>query len=178
MIKETLNKAICQQINEELYSAYLYASMRAYFESLNLKGFAQWLKIQVQEELFHARKFENYLYERGGKVELYAIKEPPREWSSPVEAFEAVYNHERHISQCIDKLAELAEKEGDRALRMFLDWYINEQVEEEANAEDILNKLKLVKDAPGGLFWLDKELSQRAINPLILSDLTGVPAKE
>lgn len=178
MIKESLAKAINQQINEELYSAYLYASMRAYFESLNLKGFAHWLKIQVQEELFHARKFENYLYERGGRVELYAIKEPVKEWASPLEAFEAVYNHERHITQCIDKLAELAEKEQDRATRMFLDWYINEQVEEEANAEEILSKIKLTKDAPGGIYWLDKELSQRTLNPMILADITGATAGE
>ncbi|HPP57915.1 MAG TPA: ferritin [Candidatus Hydrogenedens sp.] len=175
MIKEKMLKALNKQINEELYSAYLYASMRAYFESLNLKGFANWLKIQVQEELFHARKFENYIYERGGKVELYEIKEPDRSWKNPADAFEAVYKHECHITECIHHLAEIAEKEGDRSTRLFLDWFINEQVEEEANADDILQRIRMVGDAPGGIYWIDKELGQRVVNPLIIADITGAP---
>lgn len=178
MIKDKVLKALNQQINEEIYSAYLYASMRAYFEKLNLKGFANWLRIQVQEELFHARKFENYIYERGGEVELYEIKKPTKSWKSPMDAFDAVYRHECHITECINKLAELAEKEGDRSVRMFLDWFINEQVEEEANADEILQKLQMVKDAPGGIYWIDKELAQRAINPMIIADITGAPTAE
>ena len=175
MIKDKVLKALNKQINEELYSAYLYASMRAYFERLNLKGFANWLRIQVQEELFHVRKFETYIYERGGEVELYEIKEPPRSWKDPVDAFEAVYKHECHITECINGLAEVAEKEGDRSTRSFLEWYITEQVEEEANADDILKKLNMVKDAPGGIYWLDKELAQRTLNPIVIADITGAP---
>ncbi|MGC8845214.1 MAG: ferritin [Candidatus Hydrogenedens sp.] len=173
MIKDKVLNALNKQINEEIYSAYLYASMRAYFEKLNLKGFANWLKIQVQEELFHARKFENYIFERGGEVELYEIKKPTKSWKSPLDAFEAVYKHECHITECINKLAEVAEKEGDRSTRMFLDWFINEQVEEEANADGILQKLQMVKDAPSGIYWIDKELEQRVLNPLVIADITG-----
>lgn len=173
MIKEKVLKALNKQINEEIYSAYLYASMRAYYEKLNLKGFANWLRIQVQEELFHARKFESYIYERGGEVEFYEIKEPTKSWKNPVDAFEAVYKHECHITECINKLAEIAEKEGDRSVRIFLDWFINEQVEEEANADEILQKLQMVKDAPGGIYWIDKDLGQRTINPMIIADITG-----
>ncbi len=177
MIKDNVVSALNKQINEEIYSAYLYASMRSYFEKLNLKGFANWLRIQVQEELFHARKFENYIYERGGEVEWYEIKKPTKTWKSPVDAFEAVYKHECYITECINKLAETAEKEGDRSARMFLDWFINEQVEEEANADEILQKLRMVKDAPGGIYWIDKELGQRTLNPMIIADITGT-AKE
>lgn len=173
MIKDKMVNALNKQINEELYSAYLYASMRAYFESINLKGFAQWMKIQVQEELYHARKIENYIYERGGRVELHEIKSPPKEWKSPLDAFEAVYKHECHITECIHKLAELAEKEGDRAVRLFLDWFINEQVEEEATADEIVQKLKMIQDSPGGIYWIDKDLSQRQLNPLVLADIMG-----
>jgi len=178
MIKDKVLNALNKQINEEIYSAYLYASMRAYFEKLNLKGFSNWLKIQVQEELFHARKFENYIFERGGEVELYEIKKPTKSWKSPLDAFEAVYKHECHITECINKLAEVAEKEGDRSTRMFLDWFINEQVEEESNADGILQKLQMVKDAPGGIYWIDKELEQRVLNPLVIADITGTPTAQ
>lgn len=173
MIKDKVLNALNKQINEEIYSAYLYASMRAYFEKLNLKGFANWLKIQVQEELFHARKFENYIFERGGEVELYEIKKPTKSWKNPLDVFEAVYKHECHITECINKLAEVAEKESDRSTRIFLDWFINEQVEEEANVDGILQKLQMVKDAPGGIYWIDKELGQRVLNPMVIADITG-----
>lgn len=178
MIKKSVQDAINAQINEELYSAYLYAAMRAYFEELNLKGFSNWMRIQVEEELFHAKKFANFLFDRSGKVAFKAIKEPKVEWKSVLEAFQAAYKHECHISECINKLATLAEKESDHATRAFLEWYITEQVEEEANADAMVNNLKLVEGAPSGLFMLDREAGQRVVSPLIVASITGVPAAQ
>lgn len=176
MIKQKMVDALNAQINEELYSAYLYAGMRAYFESTNLKGFGNWMRIQVEEELFHVRKFMNFIFERGGEASLKAIKAPTMKWDSPLAAFEAAYKHECHISGCIDKLATLAMKEDDHAARVFLEWFVTEQVEEEANADAMVQNLKRMQDAPGGLFMLDREAGLRAVSPLIVASITGVPA--
>lgn len=161
MIKSDLQKAFNKQINEELFSAYLYASMASYFESQNLKGFATWMRAQVIEELTHAQKIIAYLHERGGEVVLESINKPENSWKSPQAAFEAAYKHECHISGCINSLYEKAVKAGDNAAAIFLTWFINEQVEEEAAADEIVQKLKLTQGAPGALFMIDRELGMR-----------------
>ncbi len=161
MIDKDIEKAINKQINEEMYSAYLYLAMSAYFQDISLPGFANWMYVQYQEEVTHAMKFYRYLVERGGRVELHAIAEPPKEWKSPLHAMEETLNHERHITQLINELADLAEKKKDRATLNLLQWFIDEQVEEEANDEEIIAKLKMVGDSPSGLLMLDSQLGQR-----------------
>ena len=161
MIKKKVEKAINKQINAELYSAYLYLSMNAYFESMNLPGAAQWMKYQAQEEMVHAMKFYGYLVERGGRVTLEAIDKPEAEWESPLAVFEAAYAHEQKVTAMTNALMDLAISESDHATSSMLQWFIDEQVEEEANADGIVQKLKMVKDSPGGLFMVDKELAAR-----------------
>ncbi|MBO8183361.1 MAG: ferritin [Archaeoglobus sp.] len=161
MIKESIQEALNKQINAELYSAYLYLSMSSYFESINLKGFANWMRIQAQEELSHAMRIYDYVIERGGRVILDAIEKPPSEWKSPLDAFEAVYNHEVKVTDLINDLVELALKERDHATYNMLQWFVNEQVEEEASADEIVQKLKLVGDEGRAIFMLDRELAQR-----------------
>lgn len=161
MISPKMEEALNKQINEELYSAYLYLSMAGYFAENNLMGFFNWLFVQYHEELAHAEKIYKYLIERGGKVKLMAIKQPESTWKNPKEAFAAVLNHEKYITGKINELAELAENEKDRATMGFLQWYINEQVEEEANAQAILAKLEMIGDQPAGLLMIDRELGQR-----------------
>jgi ferritin len=161
----TINKkmldAINEQINAELYSAYMYLSMSAYFESVNLPGFAKWMKIQWQEEIGHADKFFNYIHERGGQVTLKAIDQPPAKWKSPLDAFEATLAHEQKVTGLIDDLVALARKEKDNATEVLLQWYVTEQVEEEKNADQIVRQLKMIKDSSGGLIMLDHHLGKR-----------------
>ncbi|WP_297439349.1 ferritin [Thermococcus sp.] len=161
MLSERMLKALNEQLNRELYSAYLYFSMAAYFEDMNLEGFANWMKAQAEEELGHALRFYNYIYDRNGRVELKEIEKPPKEWDSPLAAFEAAYEHEKFITRHIHELAALAEEEKDYSTRAFLEWFINEQVEEEANVKKIVDKLKFAKDSPQVIFMLDQELGQR-----------------
>lgn len=161
MISKTMEEAFNKQINEELASAYIYAAMANHFANTNLTGFAHWMRLQTDEELLHARKFRDHLIDRGGKVVLTAIAAPQNEWKSTLEAFEAAYKHERHISECINKLSTLAQKEHDHASHQFLEWFVAEQVEEEANADNVVQQLKLVEGAPGGLFLLDREMAKR-----------------
>ena len=165
MISEKIQSAINDQINAETYSAYLYWSMVAYFESVNLPGFAAWMRAQVQEEMFHAVKFTNFLYERGGRTLLGPIEGPPTEWDSPLAAFEAAYAHEQIVTGRINDLVRLAREENDPASEIFLQWYVTEQVEEENAADTNVQQLKLMADAPGGLFMLDRELGQRVFTP-------------
>ena len=162
MISKKMEAAYNKQINEELYSAYLYASMSNYFENINLRGFAQWMRVQTDEELAHARKFRDYLINRGGKVVLDTIKAPQIEWKSPAAVFEAALKHECHISDCINKLSSLSVTENDHASHAFLEWFVEEQVEEEANVDNVVQQLKLVEGAPGALFILDREMGTRA----------------
>ncbi len=161
MMKADLEKAFNKQINEELFSAYLYAAMVNYFESENLKGFANWMKAQVVEELNHANKLIAYLHERGATVNLAAIAEPTAAWKNPLAAFEAAYKHECHISDCINKLYSAATKANDHAAASFLTWFINEQVEEEASADEAVQQLKLAEGAPGAMFMLNREMGAR-----------------
>ena len=160
-IQEELNK----RTNWEFYSAYLYLSMAAHFESLNLKGFANWMRVQTQEELVHAMKVYDYIIERGGMVNLSAVKEPPSEWTSPLQALENAYQHEQMVTGQINDLTDLAISERDHATNSFLQWFVTEQVEEEASINEVVQKLKLTGDTSGGLFMLDRELSQRVFIP-------------
>ena len=165
MIKEKIQDALNEQINAELYSSYLYLSMSAYFESINLKGCANWMRVQTQEELVHAMKFYDYLIERGGKVVLSSIESPPTEWPSPLAIFEQAYQHEQKVTGLINGLVDLAIAEKDHATNNFLQWFVSEQVEEEASADEVVQKIKLMGDAHGVIFMLDRELAQRVFTP-------------
>ena len=165
MISKKLQDAINAQINKELYSEYMYISIQAWFANQNLDGFATWMDVQGQEERFHAMKFYNYLIERGGKVELKAIEQPPIDFKTPLNAFKMALKHEEFITKSINELMDLAIKESDHAAKSFLQWYVDEQVEEEANADRIVHKLELIKDNPQGLYMLDNELAQRVYTP-------------
>ena len=170
MLKEEMKNALEKQVNEEFFSAYLYLSMSAYFESIGLKGFANWMMVQYKEETDHGMKIYNYLMSQGADIKLFEIKEPVHKWDSPLHAFEETLKHEQHITQCINELVDLAEKLKDRATYNFLQWYIDEQVEEEENDREIIDKLKLIGDSKNGLFMLDKDLGQRTYTPLILEN--------
>jgi ferritin len=161
MIGDAIQKAFNKQINAELYSAYLYLAMSAEMETQNFGGMAHWLRAQSQEEVEHAMKFYKFINERSGTVTLDKIDKPSGSWDTPLDAFEAAYQHETKVTAMIDDLVELARKEKDNASEMFLQWYVNEQVEEEASALQIVEQLKMVKGHPGGLFMLDHHLGSR-----------------
>jgi ferritin len=161
MIKKEVLEAINNQINAESYSAYLYLSMAAYFEDMGLSGFANWMKIQYQEEAAHALKFFNYLTERNGRVALKAIDQVPVEFGGIVEVFEKTLAHENHVTELIDNLMDVAVAANDHATQSFLKWFVDEQVEEEANVEKILATLKLINGQGNGIFMIDREMSIR-----------------
>ncbi len=164
MLSQRMEEALNKQVNAELYSAYLYLSMAAYFESMNLEGFAHWMKMQTQEELTHAMKFYNFINERGGRVRLATIEAPPSEWASPLAAFEAALKHEQYVTSLINDLVNLALEERDHATNIFLQWFVSEQVEEEASVGAVVERLKLVGDSPQGLFMVDREMAKRVFN--------------
>jgi ferritin len=161
MISKKVGEALNEQVNAELYSAYLYLSMEAYFESVSLAGFANWMRIQTQEELMHAMKIYDFVIERDGRVLLKAIEQPQNAWESPLATFEAVYKHEQKVTGLINDLVNLAIEERDHATNTFLQWFVSEQVEEEKNACDIVGKLKLIEDSPQALFMMDDQMAQR-----------------
>ena len=161
MLSKKMEKALNEQLNAELYSAYLYLAMSAWFESQNLPGFASWMKIQVREENAHAMKFFEFIHERRGRVLLKAIKEPGKEWDSPLAAFEAALEHEQHITGRINDLMNLAAAEKDHATAVLLQWFVKEQVEEEASADRIVQVLKMAANAPGALLMLDHQMGER-----------------
>lgn len=161
MLSKRMEEALNEQIRIELESAYLYLSMATYFDSLNLKGFAHWMKKQFEEEIGHAMRIYNYVYDRKGRVILGPISKPAHEWESPLKAFEAAHEHEKFITQSIYKLVDLAKEENDKATENMLQWFIEEQVEEEASTYDIVEKLRMIKDSPHGLLILDRELAKR-----------------
>ncbi len=165
MLSETMQKALNDQVNAEYYSAYLYLSMAAYFESLNLNGFANWMRVQTQEELAHGTIMFNFIGQRGGRVILSAIAAPQTEWKSPRDAFECAYSHEKKVTGLINKLVDLAIRESDHATNAFLQWFVTEQVEEEMNASGIANQLKVAGDSPNALFMIDRELAARVFTP-------------
>ncbi len=161
MMGERLQEAINEQINKELYSAYLYLSMAAYCEAEGLSGFAAWMRAQAQEEVGHAMRFFDHVNARGGRVVLKAIEVPPPIWKSPLEMFEQVLEHERKVTGMINRLYQLALSENDYATQIELQWFITEQVEEEESASAVVGQLKRIGDQPMGLLMLDKELGQR-----------------
>ena len=158
---KNLNDAFNDQIREELASAYIYLSMAAYFEDQNLPGFAHWMAVQSQEEVAHAMKFYGHVHERGGRVLLQAIPEPPLEFEGPLDVFQKALEHERHISGCIIDLFKLAQKEGEFASFSLLQWFVDEQVEEEESATEIVEMLKLAGEKGQALIMLDRQLAQR-----------------
>ncbi|MCU0241834.1 MAG: ferritin [Vicinamibacteria bacterium] len=161
MLKPAIEKALNDQIKKETYSAYLYLSMSAHFEAANLGGFAHWTRLQAEEELSHAMKFFGYLADRGGRVQLQAIEAPPSEFQSPRGVFEEVLAHERKISASIHELYKLAIKEDDPATQILLQWFITEQVEEEKNAEQIVEQAKMIEAHDTAMLFLDKQLAKR-----------------
>jgi ferritin len=161
MLSKKMQDAINEQIKNELYSGYLYLAMAAYAEEQNLPGFAHWMKTQCQEEVEHAMKFFNYVAERGGRVELHAIDQPPVEFASPTALFEETLAHEKKVTALIHGLYDLALEEKDYASQVLLHWYIDEQVEEEKNASMIVDQLKLIEARGTAVLMLDKQLGKR-----------------
>ncbi len=161
MLNPKVQDAINEQINAELYSAYLYLSMAQYFEAEGLAGFANWFKIQFQEEQAHATIFMNYVNQRGGRVMLKAIDAVPTTWDSPMEVFRATLEHEQKVTALINSLYTLAMQEEDYATRDRLNWFVGEQVEEEDNCRALIDKLRLIGDNGMGLYMLNTELAAR-----------------
>lgn len=161
MLSKTIQDAINEQIKHEINSAYLYLSMSAYCESQNLSGCASWLRLQWQEELSHALKLFTYLGERGGRVTLQAIDRPPADYKSPLDIFQQVFAHEQKVTSLINQLYAMAIKENDYATQIELQWFINEQVEEERNVAEIVAQLKMIGESGPSLLMLDRQLGAR-----------------
>ncbi len=161
MLSKTIQDAMNEQIKNEFYSAYLYLSMAAYCDSVNLLGFAHWMRVQAQEETGHAMKFYDFIYDRGGRVILKVIDQPPADFQSPLHVFEEALAHEQKVTGMISNLYALAVQEKDYASQSFLQWFVDEQVEEERTAAQIIETLKMIGDHKGALFMLDRELGKR-----------------
>ncbi len=161
MIGKTMLEALNAHIQEEMYSSNLYLAMAAYCESLNLKGFSHWMRIQSKEEHSHAMKFVDHLIDRGGRAQIRAVTEPPNEYKSAKDVFEKTLAHEKDVTKKIHKLYELALQEKDYATQNFLQWFISEQVEEEARVSEYCEKLKMIGESTNAIFWIDKELRKR-----------------
>lgn len=161
MLSSAMEKALNNQINKELYSAYYYYAMAAYLDDEGLEGMANFMKAQALEETEHAQKFYDYVCERGGRVTLEAIDKPPVDYESPRKIFELSLEHEQFVTSLINNLVELALKENDFATKTFLDWFVTEQVEEEASMDTIVNKFKILGDSGHGLLMLDSQLGER-----------------
>lgn len=161
MLSTEMQNALNEQINAELYSSYFYLAMEAYFQSQSLAGFANWMRCQTQEELVHAMRIYDFVNERNGRVKLKEIEKPPLEWKTPLKVFEDTYAHEQKVTALINKLVDLAIQESDHATHNFLQWFVAEQVEEEASACAVVDRLKLIGSSGEGLFQIDKELAQR-----------------
>jgi len=161
MLKEPVQTVLNEQVNAELYSEYLYLSMAAYYEDEGLPGFASWMRAQADEEHAHAMRIYDFIIDRDGRVTLDAIDSPPAEWSSPADAFEAAYEHEVSVSEMIDDCVAVAREANDNATENMLLWFVEEQVEEEATAQAIVDKLHHVGDDGTGLLMVDEELGQR-----------------
>ena len=168
MINEKLQNEFNVQINKELYSEYLYLAMKTYFMEQNLMGFVNWFDVQVQEEHAHAMGMFNYLNERGGEIELMAIDKPVFNGKNTLEIFEEVLKHEEFVTSRINALYDVAEEVKDRAAMKFLNWYIDEQVEEEASVGGVLATLRLIGDDKNALLLLDKALATRVFNPPVI----------
>ena len=165
MINQEIQDTLNSQMNFEMYSANIYMSMATWFDAKNLVGFANWMKVQYSEEMFHFTKFYNYINERGGRVLLSGMDAPETEWDSPLAAFENALAHEMIVTGRINDLVIQATEAKDHATVNFLQWFVGEQVEEEASVDGVIQQLKLMEGAPGGLFMLDRELGQRIFTP-------------
>lgn len=165
MINQRLNDELNTQINAEIYSSYLYLSMSAWFESKSLTGFARWMRAQSQEEMFHADKMFDYLNDRGGTVILDEIERPPHQWDAPLSVMKQVVDHEAHVTELINSLVDSALEERDHAMSHFLQWYVSEQVEEEASVGEVYEKLKMIDNDSAGMFAMDLELGKRTFTP-------------
>jgi ferritin len=161
MISQKMTDALNGQANREFYSAYLYLSMSAYFESNGLKGMANWMRVQAGEELVHAMKMYDYVVAAGGRARMLPVEEPQFSWGSPAEAFQHVWNHERAVTALIKALVGVSLSEKDDATNKFLQWYVDEQVEEEESSDAVLNKVKAAGGDARRLLAVDKELGQR-----------------
>jgi ferritin len=161
MLNPRVQNAINEQINAEIWSAYMYLSMSAYLASEGLNGFANWMRVQWQEELSHAMKFFDYLQERGAKPVLNPIAAVPEKWNSAMHIMEETLKHEQHVTALINNIMDIAIEEKDHATKSMLQWFIDEQVEEEANAQELIDSLKLIGSNGHGIFMLDKELKTR-----------------
>ena len=164
MLSKKMTKAINDQMNREIYSAYLYMSMSSFSSYIGLKGFANWFMVQYHEEMYHAMKMYEYIQRQGECAKLQPMDKLPTEWDSPLEMFEKTLEHEQKVTKWINELMDLAIEEKDHASQIFLQWYVTEQLEEEENDNDIIVKLKLIKSNAQGLMMLDQELSQRVAN--------------
>ena len=162
MISEKMQSELNEQVNKEFYSAYLYLAMAAYCTQIGLPGFAHWMRLQYEEENMHVTKMYDYILDQGGEIHLKQIEEPAKEFGTPLEIFEQTLEHEQFITLSINNLMGLAIEERDYATQTFLQWYVTEQVEEEANVNDILNPLRMVGEDKGGLMMIDQNLSNRA----------------
>lgn len=165
MITKKMVDAINEQINWELYSAYLYVAMGASAASAGLNGFANWFNVQVKEELTHTEKFYNYVLQQGGKIKLKAIAKPTEEYGSPAELFTETLEHEEKVTGLINKLVDVAKKENDHATQGFLQWFVSEQVEEVSSAADVVQRLKLIGKDGNGLLLIDSQLATRTFVP-------------
>ena len=163
MLDNEVEVALNQQINVEFRSAYSYLSLAGYFEAINLRGFAHWMRIHYLEERMHANKIFNFIVDRDGRIDLLPIEAPKKEWHSPLQAFEWAMEAERSNSEAIYQLVELANTKHDHATHTFLQWFVSEQVEEEALLNDMLQRMRLVGDSNAALFLMDQELSQRSL---------------
>lgn len=164
MIDPRIQDAINDQLNFELYSAYIYYSMQSWFEEQGMGGFANWMAVQVKEEMSHAQIMFDYVNERGGRVYLKGIEGPNNDWESPLQIFQTALEHEQIVTGRINKIMDLAQEIKDHATVQWIQWFVAEQVEEEASAGEIVGKLEWAKDAPGALFQIDKELGARTFN--------------
>jgi ferritin len=162
MISKKMQAALNEQVNKEFFSAYLYLAIAAYCSSIGLPGFAKWMRMQYEEEILHVTKMYDYILSQGGSVHLKAIEEPAKEYGTPLEIFEHTLKHEQFVTQLIHGLMGLAVDERDYATQAFLQWYVTEQVEEEANVNDVLAPLRMVGNDKGGLMMIDQQLSRRA----------------
>lgn len=165
MLNKKMQKAINEQINKEFYSEYLYLSMAAYLEDQGLSGMANFMKVQAEEERFHAMKFFDYVNERGGRVFLKKIDQPEEEFDSVLAVFEDSLEHEKFVTKSINELMDIAIEINDHATRSFLNWYVDEQVEEEDTFSNIVNQLKLIGGKGNGLLMMDKEMAGRTFTP-------------
>jgi ferritin len=161
MQSEKMNDALCYQANRELYSSYLYLSMSYYFESINMKGFAHWMRLQAGEELVHTMKMLDFIAANGGRAKMLAVEAPQFTWSSPLHAFQHVWEHERVVTGLISSLVRVAEAEKDGTAGQFLQWYVKEQEEEEESSDNVLKLVKSAGEDEAALKAADRELSLR-----------------